>query len=278
MPYSPPRVWTYDTENGGKWAGINRPTAGARHEQALPVGEHPIQLYSLGTPNGQKATIMLEELLALGHGGAEYDAHLIEIGEGDQFGSGFVEINPNSKIPAMLDVSTDPPTRVFESGSILVYLAEKFGAFLESEGPARTEAFNWLFWQVGSAPFLGGGFGHFYKYAPERYEYPIDRYTMEVKRQLDVLDRHLATREYLAGGEYTIADIATWPWYGSLVIHDLYEASEFLGVASYANVIRWAKAIAERPAVQRGRRVNRTWGDETLQVRERHSAEDLDDA
>jgi len=278
MPYSPPRVWTYDTENGGKWAGINRPTAGARDEQALPVGDHPIQLYSLATPNGQKATIMLEELLALGHSGAEYDAHLIEIGEGDQFGSGFVEINPNSKIPAMLDVSTDPPTRVFESGSILVYLAEKFGAFLASDGPARTEAFNWLFWQVGSAPFLGGGFGHFYKYAPERFEYPIDRYTMEVKRQLDVLDRHLATREYLAGGEYTIADIATWPWYGSLVIHDLYEASEFLGVASYANVIRWAKAIAARPAVQRGRRVNRTWGDEALQVRERHSAEDLDDA
>ncbi|MEE4162255.1 MAG: glutathione-dependent disulfide-bond oxidoreductase [Woeseiaceae bacterium] len=277
MTYTLPTVWTYDTENGGKWAGINRPTAGARHEQALPVGEHPIQLYSLATPNGQKATIMLEELLALGHGDAEYDAHLIEIGEGDQFGSGFVEINPNSKIPAMLDVSTDPPTRVFESGSILVYLAEKFGAFLASDGPARTEALNWLFWQVGSAPFLGGGFGHFYKYAPERFEYPIDRYTMEVKRQLDVLDRHLTTCEYLAGGEYTIADIATWPWYGSLVIHDLYEASEFLDVASYANVIRWAKAIAARPAVERGRRVNRTWGDEALQVRERHSAEDLDD-
>lgn len=276
MTYTLPTVWTYDTENGGKWAGINRPTAGARHEQALPVGDHPIQLYSLATPNGQKATIMLEELLALGHPGAEYDAHLIEIGEGDQFGSGFVEINPNSKIPAMLDVSTDPPTRVFESGSILVYLAEKFGAFLASDGRTRTEAFNWLFWQVGSAPFLGGGFGHFYKYAPERFEYPIDRYTMEVKRQLDVLDRHLATCEYLAGGEYTIADIATWPWYGSVVIHDLYEASEFLDVASYANVIRWAKAIAARPAVQRGRRVNRTWGDEALQVRERHSAEDLD--
>jgi len=278
MPYSPPRVWTYDTENGGKWAGINRPTAGARDEQALPVGDHPIQLYSLATPNGQKATIMLEELLALGHSGAEYDAHLIEIGEGDQFGSGFVEINPNSKIPAMLDVSTDPPTRVFESGSILVYLAEKFGAFLASEGPGRTETFNWLFWQMGSAPFLGGGFGHFYKYAPERFEYPIDRYTMEVKRQLDVLDQHLATREYLAGDDYTIADIATWPWYGSLVIHDMYEASEFLDVASYANVIRWAKAIAGRPAVQRGRRVNRTWGDKSLQVRERHSARDLDDA
>jgi GST-like protein len=278
MTYTPPDVWTYDTENGGQWAGINRPTAGARHEQALPIGEHPIQLYSLATPNGQKATIMLEELLALGHGGAEYDAHLIEIGEGDQFGSGFVEINPNSKIPAMLDVSTDPPTRVFESGSILVYLAEKFGAFLASEGPARTEAFNWLFWQMGSAPFLGGGFGHFYKYAPERYQYPIDRYTMEVKRQLDVLDRHLATREYLAGDDYTIADIATWPWYGSLVIHDLYEASEFLNVASYANVIRWAKAIEARPAVQRGRRVNRTWGDQALQVRERHSARDLDDS
>ena len=277
MAYTPPKVWTYDAENGGEWASINRPTAGAREEKALPVGEHPLQLYSLATPNGQKVTIMLEELLALGKSDAEYDAFLIEIGNGDQFGSGFVEINPNSKIPALLDRSTSPPTRVFESGSILVYLAEKFAAFLSEEGPLRTETLNWLFWQMGSAPYLGGGFGHFYKYAPEKFEYPINRYTMEVKRQLDVLDRNLANRHYLAGDDYTIADIATWPWYGSLVIHDSYEASEFLNVPSYANVVRWANEIAERPAVQRGRRVNKTWGPEELQVPERHSAGDIVD-
>jgi GST-like protein len=275
VAYTPPRVWTYDAENGGEWASINRPTAGAREDRELPVGKHALQLYSLATPNGQKATIMLEELLALGIADAEYDAHLIRIGEGDQFGSGFVAINPNSKIPALLDRSTSPPTRVFESGSILVYLAEKFGAFLAAETPARTETLNWLFWQMGSAPYLGGGFGHFYKYAPERLEYPINRYTMEVKRQLDVLDRNLATRRYLAGDDYTIADIATWPWYGCLVIDDVYEASEFLDVATYTHVIRWAEEIAERPAVQRGRRVNKTWGPEELQVPERHSAEDI---
>ena len=277
MAYTPPRVWTYDAENGGEWASINRPTAGAREEKALPVGKHPLQLYSLATPNGQKVTIMLEELLALGKTEAEYDAFLIEISKGDQFGSGFVDINPNSKIPAMLDRSTSPPTRIFESGSILVYLAEKFGEFLAAGGLLRTETLNWLFWQMGSAPYLGGGFGHFYRYAPEKFEYPINRYTMEVKRQLDVLDRNLASRPYLAGDDYTIADIATWPWYGSLVIHDAYEASEFLDVASYTNVVRWANEIADRPAVQRGRRVNKTWGPEELQVPERHCAADIVD-
>lgn len=259
MGYTPPEVWTYDAEDGD-WAGLNRPTAGARQDQALPSGEHDLQLYSLATPNGQKAGIMLEELLELGKTGARYDAWLIDIGKGDQFGSGFVELNPNSKIPVLLDQSTDPATRVFESGSILVYLADKFGALLASEGPARVEALNWLFWQIGAGAFIGGGFGHFYKFAKEKLEYPINRYTMEVKRQLDVLDRHLAEHEYLAGNEYTIADIANWPWYGSLVISDLYGASRFLDVAAYVNVIRWAEKIAERPGVQRGRLVNKKGG------------------
>ena len=271
--YTPPRVWTFDSENGGKFANINRPTAGARFERELPLGEHPLQLYSLATPNGQKATIMLEELLAAGKSDAEYDAHLIEIGDGDQFGSGFVAINPNSKIPALFDRTNS--TRVFESGSILMYLAEKFELFLPADGPERAETLSWLFWQMGSAPFLGGGFGHFYHYAPERYEYPINRYAMEVKRQLDVLDQNLAQREFLSGDQYTIADIATYPWYGGLVLNNAYDAAEFLDVASYTNVIRWAQSIRERPAVARGVRVNRTWGDEDLQVPERHQAEDI---
>ncbi len=274
--YTPPKVWTWDNQDGGRWSKINRPIAGATHDKTLPVGEHPLQLYSLATPNGVKVTIMLEELLALGHAGAEYDAWLIDIGEGDQFGSGFVAINPNSKIPAMLDRSTTPPTRVFESGAILLYLAEKFGAFVPADPSARAECYSWLFWQMGSAPFLGGGFGHFYAYAPEKFEYPIDRYTMEVKRQLDVLDRNLAERRYLGGEEYTIADIATWPWYGALVHGKLYDAGEFLDVTSYTHVMRWADEIKERPAVQRGRRVNRSWGPEDQQVRERHAAADLD--
>ena len=258
--YTPPRVWTWDAESGGKFANINRPIAGATHERELPVGRHPLQLYSLGTPNGVKVTVMLEELLALGIHQAEYDAHLINIGEGDQFGSGFVAVNPNSKIPALLDTGTTPPTRVFESGAILIYLAEKFGAFYP-EGPAeRAECLSWLFWQMGSTPFLGGGFGHFYAYAPEKFEYPINRYAMEVKRQLDVLDHNLASRPYLAGDHYTIADMATWPWYGVLVTSGIYDAREFLDVASYRHVVRWAEDIAGRPAVQRGRRVNRTWG------------------
>ena len=271
--YTPPRVWTWDKPNGGEFADINRPTAGARFEHELPVGEHPLQLYSLATPNGQKVTIMLEELLAAGETGAEYDAHLIRIGKGDQFGSGFVAINPNSKIPALYDRTTS--TRVFESGSILVYLAEKFARFLPSDGPSRTETMNWLFWQMGSAPFLGGGFGHFYHYAPEHYEYPINRFAMEVKRQLDVLDRNLAEREYLAGADYSIADIATYPWYGGLVLHNSYEAAEFLDVASYENVVRWAKSIEARPAVARGVRVNKISGPEELRVPERHSADDI---
>ncbi|MEQ8495715.1 MAG: glutathione-dependent disulfide-bond oxidoreductase [Gammaproteobacteria bacterium] len=274
--YTPPRVWTWNKESGGRFAKINRPVAGATHDKALPVGEHPLQLYSLATPNGVKVTVMLEELLALGHAGAEYDAWLIDIGEGDQFGSGFVAINPNSKIPALVDHSTPQPTRVFESGAILLYLAEKFGAFLPEDPSARAECYSWLFWQMGSAPFLGGGFGHFYAYAPDKYEYPIDRYTMEVKRQLDVLDRNLAERRYLIGDEYTIADMATWPWYGALVHGLLYDAGEFLDVGSYKHVMRWADDIKARPAAQRGRRVNRTWGQEDLQVRERHSAADLD--
>jgi GST-like protein len=274
--YTPPRVWTWDTESGGKFANINRPVAGATHDKELPVGKHPLQLYSLATPNGVKVTVMLEELLALGIHEAEYDAHLVNIGEGDQFSSGFVAINPNSKIPALLDTSTKPATRVFESGAILVYLAEKFGAFYP-EGPAeRAECLSWLFWQMGSTPFLGGGFGHFYAYAPEKFEYPINRYAMEVKRQLDVLDRNLASRPYLAGDHYTIADMATWPWYGILVTSGIYDAREFLDVASYRHVVRWAEDIAGRPAVQRGQRVNRTWGPEEERVPERHAASDLD--
>ena len=267
--YEPPKVWTWDAESGGKFSNINRPVAGPTHDKELPVGRHPFQLYSLGTPNGVKVTIMLEELLALGHEGAEYDAWLINIGEGDQFSSGFVEVNPNSKIPAMMDRSGDTPIRLFESGAMLVHLAEKFGEFLPTETAPRAETLSWLFWQMGSAPFLGGGFGHFYAYAPEKYEYPINRYAMEVKRQLDVLDRNLAEREYLIGDEYSIADIATWPWYGVLVTGTIYEAQEFLQVHTYENVTRWAKQIKERPAVQRGRRVNTAWGDEELQVLER---------
>ncbi len=274
-PYVPPKVWTWNTENGGRFADINRPTAGAVQEKPLPVGEHPLQLYSVGTPNGVKVTVMLEELLALGHKGAEYDAYLINIIAGDQFGSGFVDINPNSKIPALLDQSTSPGTRVFESGAILVYLAEKFDAFLPTEPAARAECMSWLFWQMGSAPFLGGGFGHFYAYAPEKLEYPIDRFAMEVKRQLDVLNNNLANRQFLCGSDYTVADMANYAWYGTLVINDLYNAQEFLDVASYTHVARWANEIQARPAVQRGRRVNRVWGPEDEQVRERHSASDI---
>lgn len=275
-PYVPPKVWTNDTASGGQFASINRPIAGPTHEQDLPVGKHPLQLYSLATPNGVKVTILLEELLALGHRDAEYDAWLIRIGEGDQFSSGFVQVNPNSKIPALLDRSAEPPVRVFESGSILLYLAEKFGAFLPTTPAARTESLNWLFWQMGAAPYLGGGFGHFYVYAPEKFEYAINRFTMEAKRQLDVLDRRLAESRYLGGDEYSIADIAVWPWYGQLVRGNLYDAAEFLAVHEYTHVRRWAEEIAQRPAVQRGTRVNRTWGDEQSQVPERHSAADLD--
>jgi GST-like protein len=276
ISYEPPRVWTWDAESGGRFAKINRPIAGPTHEKDLPVGEHPLQLYSLATPNGVKVTVMLEELLALGRD-AEYDAWFINIGEGDQFGSGFVAANPNSKIPALVDHGASPPLRVFESGSILLYLAEKFDAFLPAGGEARAECFSWLFWQMASTPFLGGGFGHFYAYAPEKYEYPINRYAMEVKRLLDVLDRNLAERAYLGGDEYTIADMATYPWFGGLVLNDLYSAAEFLDVASYAHVTRWAKEIAARPAVQRGQRVNKTWGsDEDKGVLERHKASDLD--
>lgn len=276
QPYTPPNVWKWEHESGGRFAKINRPVAGPTHEKDLPVGKHPLQLYSLATPNGVKATIMLEELLALGHSGAEYDAWLIDISEGDQFSSGYVAINPNSKIPVMVDHSTDTPTRVFESGSILLYLAEKFGAFLPADHHQRTETLNWLFWQMGSAPFLGGGFGHFYAYAPEKWEYPIDRYAMEVKRQLDVLDRNLAEREYVAGDEYTIADIGIFPWYGALVKGWLYDAGEFLSVHEYSNVIRWADALLDREAVRRGRMVNRTWGDPSQQLRERHDASDFE--
>ena len=273
--YTPPRVWQWDKESGGRFANINRPIAGATHEKDLPVGKHALQLYSLATPNGVKVTILLEELLELGIAEAEYDAYLVNIGEGDQFGSGFVAINPNSKIPALADHSTSPPTRVFESAAILVYLAEKFGAFLPTEPSARAECFSWLFWQMGSAPYLGGGFGHFYAYAPEKIEYPINRYTMEVKRQLDVLERNLAERQFLCGGDYTIADMANYGWYGALVLHNIYEAAEFLDVASYTEVTRWANEIEARPAVQRGRRVNRPWGPEETQVRERHGPEDF---
>jgi len=275
--YTPPKVWKWDSESGGRFAKINRPIAGATHEKELPVGKHPFQLYSLATPNGVKVTVMLEELLALGRKEAEYDAWLITIGDGDQFGSGFVAVNPNSKIPALLDRSTTPPTRVFESASILFYLAEKFGAFLPKEPAARAECMSWLFWQMASAPYLGGGFGHFYAYAPEKIEYAINRFAMEAKRQLDVLDRNLAERRFLAGNEYTIADIATFPWYGALVLGKLYEAGEFLDVTSYKHVVRWASEIKERPAVRRGQRVNKTWGPEELQLRERHSASDLDE-
>ncbi|MBW7469514.1 glutathione-dependent disulfide-bond oxidoreductase [Marinobacter sp. M216] len=274
--YTPPKVWKWEAESGGAFAKINRPIAGPTHDTDLPMGKHPLQLYSLATPNGVKVTIMLEELLAHGIEGAEYDAYPIRITEGDQFGSGFVEVNPNSKIPALLDRSADPAIRVFESGSILLYLAEKFGAFLPKEIAKRTEALNWLFWQMGSAPLLGGGFGHFYAYAPEPYEYPINRYTMEVKRQLDVLDRQLANHQYIAGDEYTIADMAIWPWYGALVTNKVYDAAEFLEAHTYRNVIRWTEEIAHRPAVQRGRMVNRTWGEPAEQLHERHDASDFE--
>ncbi|MGY2199340.1 glutathione-dependent disulfide-bond oxidoreductase [Pseudomonas gingeri] len=273
--YQPPKVWTWITENGGKFANINRPIAGATHDKELPVGRHPLQLYSLATPNGQKITILLEELLALGHQGAEYDAWLIRIGDGDQFGSGFVDVNPNSKIPALMDHSGPKPIRIFESGAILQYLAEKFGAFLPTEPAARAECLSWLFWQMGSAPYLGGGFGHFYAYAPTKIEYAIDRFAMETKRQLDVLDKRLAVSEYIAGDEYTIADMAIWPWYGGLAKGRLYDAAEFLSVQDYRHVQRWADAIDARPAVQRGRMVNRVSGEPSSQLRERHDASDF---
>ena len=274
--YEPPKVWSWNKASGGRFANINRPVAGATHDKALPVGRHPLQLYSLGTPNGVKVTVMLEELLALGHRGAEYDAWLVRISEGEQFGSGFVAVNPNSKIPALLDRSGEKPVRVFESGAILLYLAEKFGAFLPAAGAARAECLSWLFWQMGSAPFLGGGFGHFYAYAPDKIEYAIDRYAMEVKRQLDVLDRHLADRRYLVGDDYSIADMAVWPWYGALVKGQLYGAGEFLQVENYGHVLRWTEAIAQRPAARRGRMVNRTFGQPAHQLHERHDAGDFD--
>lgn len=274
--YTPPKVWTWQQGSGGRFANINRPIAGPTKDKILPVGKHPIQLYSLATPNGVKVTVLLEELLELGHKGAEYDAYFINISEGDQFGSGFVEINPNSKIPAMMDHSTTPPTRLFESGSMMFYLAEKFGAFLPTETAKRAECMNWLFWQMASAPYLGGGFGHFYAYAPIKIEYAIDRFAMEVKRQLDVLDRHLAENEYMCGDEYTIADMAIWAWYGSLVAGVLYEAAEFLDVTSYKNMQRWTNQIAERPAVKRGRMVNRAWGEPSSQLLERHDASDFE--
>ncbi|MDG6399153.1 glutathione-dependent disulfide-bond oxidoreductase [Pseudomonas quasicaspiana] len=274
-PYVPPKVWKNEAV-GGQFASINRPVAGPTHDKTLPKGKHPLQLYSLATPNGIKVTILLEELLALGHTEAEYDAWLIRINEGDQFSSSFVDINPNSKIPALVDYSAEPPIRVFESGSILLYLAEKFGRFLPTDPAGRTETLNWLFWQMGAAPYLGGGFGHFYVYAPEKMEYPINRFTMEAKRQLDVLDRRLSESTYLAGDEYTIADIAVWSWYGQVILGGLYSAAEFLAVHEYTHVQRWAHEIAKRPAVVRGTRVNRTWGDEATQVPERHDAADLD--
>ena len=273
--YSPPKVWKWDKENGGNFASINKPTAGAAEEVELPEGENSFQLYSLATPNGVKVTVMLEELLELGHNDSEYDAFLIKISQGQQFGSGFVAINPNSKIPALLDKSTTPATRVFESGAILIYLAEKFAEFYPTDPAARAECLSWLMWQMGAAPFLGGGFGHFYAYAPEKWEYPINRYTLEVKRQLDLLDKNLASNRFLCGEDYNIADIANYPWYGAAVLHNLYDAAEFLDVASYKNVIRWATEIEERPAVQRGRRVNRIWGPQELRVPERHSADDF---
>ena len=274
--YVPPQVWAPDTNNGGQWASINRPVSGATHQRELPVGEHPIQLYSMGTPNGQKVTIMLEELLAKGFANAEYDAHLIKIGDGEQFSSGFVEINPNSKIPALVDQSVSPAINIFESGSILLYLAEKFGCFLPQEIAAKTTVMNWLFWLQGSAPYLGGGFGHFYAYAPEKFEYPINRFTMEAKRQLDVLDKQLAKHRYIAGDEYSIADMAIWPWYGNLVLGRLYDAAKFLDVDGYIHLQRWAKEIDARPAVARGRIVNRAWGEVWEQVPERHCADDID--
>ena len=274
--YTPPKVWTWDKESGGQFASTNRPIAGPTHDKELPVGKHPFQLYSLGTPNGVKATIMLEELLAAGHD-AEYDAWLINIGDGDQFGSGFTEINPNSKIPAMVDHTGDKPLRVFESGSILMHLAEKFGAFLPASGPQRTEVINWLMWQMGSAPFLGGGFGHFYAYAPEKYEYPINRYAMETKRQLDVLDRELANKPYIAGDDYSIADMAIWPWYGNLALGRAYgDAATFLSVHEYENLMAWAKKLDKRPGVSRGRMVNKTSGEPSEQLHERHDASDFD--
>lgn len=272
--YEPPKIWTWNAEKGGEWAKTNRPIAGPTHEADLPRGVHPLQLYSLATPNGQKVTIMLEELLALGEAGAEYDAFLIQIGEGDQFSSGFVAINPNSKIPALLDTETG--SRVFESGAILLYLAEKFGHFLPKDIAARTQALNWLFWLQGAAPFLGGGFGHFYVYAPEKYEYPINRFTMEAKRQMDVLDRHLSEHQYLGGDEYSIADIATWPWYGKLVLGEIYNAGEFLQVESYKNLRRWAEEIQARSAVKRGCKVNCTWGELAAQLHERHDSSDFE--
>ena len=274
--YTPPKVWKWESESGGKFASTNRPIAGATHDKDLPVGDHPFQLYSLATPNGVKVTVMFEELLEAGHKAVEYDAWLVDISEGDQFGSGFVEVNPNSKIPALMDRSGDAPQRVFESGAILLYLAEKFGAFLPQDPPRRTEALSWLFWQMGSAPYLGGGFGHFYAYAPEKFEYPINRFAMETKRQLDVMDKHLAEHEYFAD-EYSIADMAIWSWYGQLVLGRLYSAAEFLGVTSYKNVMRWAEAIDARPAVTRGRMVNRAFGDDlSMQLHERHDASDFD--
>ncbi len=274
--YTPPEVWEWDNQSGGKFTNINRPISGATHEKDLPRGKHPLQLYSLGTPNGMKVTVLLEELLALGHEGAEYDAFLINIGEGDQFGSGFVAVNPNSKIPALLDVSTNPVTRVFESGAIMVYLAEKFGELLPTEASARAECMSWLFWQMGSAPYLGGGFGHFYAYAPEKFEYPINRFTMEVKRQLDVLDKNLESRRYLCGDDYNISDIAVSTWYGTLVLKNLYNATKFLDVASYKNVTRWAKEIADRPAFKRGVRVNRAPSDpDDKAIIELHDSMDL---
>jgi GST-like protein len=274
--YTLPKVWKWDSESGGRFANINRPIAGATQEKDLPVGDHALQLYSLATPNGVKVTVLLEELLAIGKKEAEYDAYLINISEGDQFGSGFVAANPNSKIPALVDHSTSPPTRVFESGAILFYLAEKFDAFLPKDPAERAECMSWLFWQMGSAPYLGGGFGHFYAYAPEKFEYPINRFAMEVKRQLDVLDRNLAERKFLSGDEYTIADMATFPWYGAVVMSNIYDAEVFLDAKSYSNVVRWASEIQERPAVQRGQRVNKAWGPEELRVPERHGAGDLD--
>ena len=273
--YTPPEIWTWESASGGQFASINRPIAGATHDKELPVGDHPFQLYSLATPNGVKVTVMFEELLAAGHD-AEYDAWKIDIGEGEQFGSGFVEVNPNSKIPALVDRTGDAPLRVFESGSILLHLAEKYGAFLPKDGPGRTEVLNWLMWQMGSAPYLGGGFGHFYAYAPEKWQYPIDRFAMEAKRQLDVLNRELADKPFIAGDEYTIADMAIWPWYGQLCLGRLYGAGTFLDVQSYKNVVAWAEKIDARPAVQRGRMVNRSFGEPHMQLHERHSAEDFE--
>jgi len=275
ITFTPPKVWKWEEGNGGKFANINRPVSGATHEKPLPQGQHPLQLHSLATPNGVKVTVMLEELVELGIKEAEYDAYTVDIMSGDQFGSGFVEINPNSKIPALLDNSTNPPMRIFESGAILVYLAEKFNAYLPSDIAKKTEVMSWLFWQMGATPMLGGGFGHFYAYAPEKYKYPIDRFAMEVKRQLDVLDKQLAENEFIAGDEYTIADMAIWPWYGALVNNEVYSAAEFLEAHTYKNVLRWANAIAQRPAVKRGRIVNKAWGEENECLQERHSAEDF---